>query len=181
LAPEAIEVVRHVAQFGLTGRGQRIPAAVWADITHRLGLPSHDAAQDLYVRAKLAFAVLFYVVGGLGPPGALASPVALGDAVAMFRARFTGQSAWSVLKFAAHAAEPHATYAQVSESLYVESLRNHPDQAVRLGCRPGGPPPVQMLDAIEHRAADVFGVAEPHCVLSADGAPHRRDHANQGK
>ncbi|MDR1440926.1 MAG: hypothetical protein LBJ02_00785 [Bifidobacteriaceae bacterium] len=170
LQPRAITVVQRVAQAGFTCTGQRIPTKVWKEIAGELGM-TNLAARNLYAKARLSFAVVYYVIGALGPPGGLASTEALGRAIGTFRDKFRGQREWSVLKFAAHAAVPCGDCAQVSPPLYEELILAHPDQAERLGFHPGGPTSAELLDPIEHQAAAVFGRTDPRCALTAEQAP----------
>jgi hypothetical protein len=169
LRPEAIRVVEWAAKNGLVGTGERIPTARWAEIARELER-TNAGARELYRTAKLAYAVVYYVVGGLGPPGALRDPEALARAVFQFRANFQGQSAWSVLKFAAHSAIPFGEGAQIDPDLYAESIRLNPEQAGNLGWTPDGPAPAELLHPVEHQAAAAFGCARPWCVLAPRAA-----------
>jgi hypothetical protein len=174
ISREAIAVVQLMGEFGLARAGERVPTAVWESIGGALGL-THDAAQDLYQQARLAFAVVFYVIGALGPPDSLSSTAHLARAVTTFRKRFTGQRAWSILKFAAGAAVPKGGYAQVDQALFRRAILTRARQAAKCGLGPGTADPVRVLDGIEHRAAEALGQPFPRCVFAADGVPHRPD------
>jgi hypothetical protein len=195
LTPDSLRVVQWVASAALVPQGGRIPTALWAQIADELGR-TNAAVRDLYKTAKLGFAVLYYVIGALGPPGAFRDVDTLAAAVEDFRRRFTGQREWSILKFAANCAVPQGDHAQVDPDLYNDAIRRNAPQARRLGWytqtpetpapetpgpeRPARtsdpqqtPPPAVLLDAIEHQTAAMFGRAQPWCVLASE-------HANPG-
>jgi hypothetical protein len=169
LTAESIRVVEWVASAGLVPQGGRIPTALWAQIAEELGR-SNAAVRDLYKTAKLGFAVLYYVIGALGPAEALRDPDALAAAVEDFRHRFAGQREWSILKFAAHSAAPQGDRAQVDPDRYNEAIRRNAPQARRLGWTPGMAPPAVLLDAVEHQTAALFGRTHPWCALPSHHA-----------
>ncbi|MDR3359255.1 MAG: hypothetical protein LBO20_01070 [Bifidobacteriaceae bacterium] len=173
LSRDQIAIVQWRAEFTAVkpgDRARRMSTADWARIAAELDLTPRSA-QVLYRRAQLAFAMIYYVIGALGPVGALASTEALGQAIAAFRKGFSGQRVWSVLRFAAESAVPAGGAARVDADRYSAAVNARPDQAARLGVGPGGPEPTEALDAFEHQVARFFGRQEPGCVLA--GAPHQ--------
>ncbi|MDR1512041.1 MAG: hypothetical protein LBS56_00960 [Propionibacteriaceae bacterium] len=177
---DAIKVVEGIADKGLVGPGKRVPTETWAEIAQAVGR-TNRGARELYQSAKLACAAVYYVVGALGPPGALRDVGALRAAVTYFREHFTGQHEWSILLFAAHSAVPVGDGVRVDAELYAESVLRDAAQAHRLGWTPDGPAPPELLHPVEHQVADLFGRSSPRCVLSGrGGAGPGRPRATRG-
>jgi hypothetical protein len=173
------EILRAVAPFALNP-GQPLPRGLYSALAQKLQL-EHDQVEDYYQRAKKAFIRIYYLIGALGPLGALASDAALDAAVTHFRADFRGQNAWSILTFAAASATARERrdhldrggyVVRVDKALYEAGLQTYPNQVARLRteARSWGRPdqdfdPVTCLHAVEHLVAQFFGRDDPDCVL----------------
>jgi len=174
LTQDEVNVIEKIAEYGLSDASASVPPQAYQLISEVLRVPV-DKIQDTYYKSRATAAEILYVIGGLGPAGALASVPTLAAAIDDFHDGFRGQADWSILRFAARSAIPYRTYARVDAKLYTESIEREyrnaspdartPNQAERLGWTPGGPRPTQLLHAVESRAARALNSPHPHCVL----------------